>query len=115
MSDTASNFFQLIQAFNNKLRLRNFVNLWMVEFRVQNLYSVTCGIFQLYFYNNLLKPNQNSKIQGNARLNPILYIFYLNKQTDCGLFAHYKLKEMKQFCFYRRFNTKLGVCCMQKL
>ena len=30
-SDTASNFFHVIQAFGNKLKLHNFVNIWMVE------------------------------------------------------------------------------------
>ena len=69
LSDTASNFFYFIQAFGSKLKLRNFVNIWMVEDRVQNLDSVTCGIFQLYFYNNLFNPNDISKIQGKAGLN----------------------------------------------
>ena len=41
----------------------------MVEDRVQNLNSVTCGIFQIYFYNNLFNPDENSKIQDKARLN----------------------------------------------
>ena len=41
----------------------------MVEDRVQNLDSVTYGIFQLYFHNSLLNPNENSKIQDKARLN----------------------------------------------
>ena len=68
-SDTASNFFHVIQAFGNKLKLHNFVNIWMVEDRVQKLDSVTCGIFQLYFYNNLFNSNENSKIKGKARLN----------------------------------------------
>ena len=35
--------------------------------RIQNLDSVTCGIFQLYFYDPLF--NSNSKIQDKARLN----------------------------------------------
>ena len=30
LSDTASNFFHFFQAFGNKLKLRNFVNIWMV-------------------------------------------------------------------------------------
>ena len=68
LSDTASNFFHFIQAFGNKLKLRNFVNIWMVEDRVQNLDSLTCGIFQLYFYDNLFNPNENSKTQDKARL-----------------------------------------------
>ena len=41
----------------------------MVEDRVQNLDSVTCGIFQLYFYDNLFNWNENSKIPDKARLN----------------------------------------------
>ena len=68
LSDTASNFFHFIQAFGNKPKLRNFVNIWMVEDRVQNLDSLTCGIFQLYFY-NLFSSDENSKIQDKARLN----------------------------------------------
>ena len=41
----------------------------MVEDRVKNLNSATCGILQLYFYDNLFNPNKNSKIQNKARLN----------------------------------------------
>ena len=41
----------------------------MVEDRIQNLDSVTCDIFQLYFYDNLFNSNENSKIQDKARLN----------------------------------------------
>ena len=68
LSVTANDFFRFVLAFGNKLKLRNFVNIWMVEDRVQDLNSVTCGIFQLYFYNNLFNPNENSKIQGKDRL-----------------------------------------------
>ena len=41
----------------------------MVEDRVQDLDSSTYGIFQLYFYDNLFNPEENSKIQDKARLN----------------------------------------------
>ena len=41
----------------------------MAEDRVQNLDFLTCGIFQLHFYNNLFNLNENSKIQDKARLN----------------------------------------------
>ena len=41
----------------------------MVEDRLQDLDSATCGIFQLYFYQNLFNTEENSKIQGNAKLN----------------------------------------------
>ena len=41
----------------------------MVEDRVQDLNSSTCDVLQLYFYNNLFNPDENSKIQSNNRLN----------------------------------------------
>ena len=68
LSDTARNFFQFIQAFGMKLKLRNFVNIWMVEDRLQDLHSATCRIFQLYFYENLFSPDENSKIQNQTTL-----------------------------------------------
>ena len=37
----------------------------MIEDRVQDLNSLTCGVFQIYFYD----PNENSKIQNKKRLN----------------------------------------------
>ena len=79
LSDTASNFFHFIQAFGSKLKLRSFVNTWMVEDRVQNPDSVTCGIFQLYFYNNLFNPNENSNIQEKSRLNKWTLEILLNE------------------------------------
>ena len=69
LSDTARNFFYFIQAFGIKLKLRGFVNIWMVEDRLQDLESATCGTFQIYFYQNLFNPDQNSKIQSETKLN----------------------------------------------
>ena len=69
LSETAKNFFYFLQAFRNKLKLRSFVNIWMVEDRLQDLESATCGIFQIYFYENLFNPKENSKIQGETKLN----------------------------------------------
>ena len=53
----------------SKLKLRDFVNIWMVEDIVQDLDSVTCGVFQIYFFENLFNPDENSKIQDKKRLN----------------------------------------------
>ena len=69
LSESAGNFFYFIQAFGIKLKLRGFVNIWIVEDRLQVLDSATCGIFQIYFYQNLFNPEENRKIQGNAKLN----------------------------------------------
>ena len=49
LGDTARDFFYFIQAFGIKLKLNSFVNIWMVEDRIQDLNSSTCGIFQLHF------------------------------------------------------------------
>ena len=68
LSDTARNFFRFVQAFGIKLKLRNFVKIWMVEDRIQDLNSSPCGTFQLYFYDNFFNPNENSKIQGDTKL-----------------------------------------------
>ena len=51
----------------------------MVEDRVWDLDSSTCGIFQLYFYNNLFNPDENSKIQGNTKLNKKTFETLLNE------------------------------------
>ena len=41
----------------------------MVKDIIQSLNYVTCGIFQLYFYDNLFNSNENRKIQDKTRLN----------------------------------------------
>ena len=79
LSDTANDFFYFILAFGSKHKLCNFVNIWMVEDRVQNLNSVTCGIFQVYFYDNLFNPNKTSKIQDKAKLNKRTIEILLNE------------------------------------
>ena len=85
LSDTATNS-SFVQAFSNKLKLRDFVNICIVEDRVQDLNSVTCGIFQMNFYDNLFNPNKNSKIQNKKRLNKktietlLNELFVLNNQ-----------------------------------
>ena len=68
LGNTATNFFHFVQAFGNKLKLHDFVNIWIVEERVQDLNSVICGIFQIYFCDSLFNPNENSKIQNKKRL-----------------------------------------------
>ena len=57
----------------------------MIEDRVQDLNSVTFGVFQIYFYDNLFNPNENSKIQDKKRLNKRTIETLLNE-----LFAFYQ-------------------------
>ena len=67
-----------ITLFNIRFNLNNYKNPYVDELdtlsdtatnRIQNLNSVTCDIFQLYFYVNLFDANANSKTQDKARLN----------------------------------------------
>ena len=51
----------------------------MVQDRIQDLDSTTCGISQLYFYENLLNPDKNSKIQNESKLKKTTVETLLNK------------------------------------
>ena len=68
LSNTARDFFYFVHAFGIKFKLRSFANIWIVEDRIQDFDSITCGIFQLYFYENLFNPDKNSKIQNETKL-----------------------------------------------
>ena len=96
LSDTAPNFFHFIQAFGNKFKLRNFVNIRTVEDRVQDWNSSTCGIFQLYFYDNLFIPDEKSKIQNNNRLNKKTTETLLNELIALDN-KNEKKKKMEQY------------------
>ena len=50
------------------LKLRDFVNLWVVEDLIQDFDTVICNIFQIYFYDNLFNSDKNSKMQNKTKL-----------------------------------------------
>ena len=49
LRDTALDLFDFVQSFRSKLKIRGFVNLWLVEDQIQDLETVTSEIFQIYF------------------------------------------------------------------
>ena len=49
LRDTALDLFDFVQSFRSKLKIRGFVNLWLVEDQIQGLETVTSEIFQIYF------------------------------------------------------------------
>ena len=67
-SDTARDLFYFAQSFGNRFKVQDIINLWTAEDPIQNLNTVTCGIFQIYTFDNLLNPDKHSKIQGNKKL-----------------------------------------------
>ena len=84
LSDTARDLFYIVQSFGGKLKLRDFGSLWVVEDRIQDLDTVNGGIFQIYFYDNLLNPDQNNKIQKKKKKDKILLnkLFVLSDQEQ---------------------------------
>ena len=104
LSDTARNFFYLIQAFGIKLKLRIFVNIWMVEERLQDLDSATCGMFQIYFYQNLFNPDKNRKIQGETKLN--------KKTVETLLNEIFSLDDKENEIKMKEYANHLGVKIM---
>ena len=51
----------------------------LVDDKIQEIYSDTCGLFQLYFYKNLFDPNENSKILNSEHLTKKTAKTLLNK------------------------------------
>ena len=101
LRDTARDFFYFVEAFGIKLKLRSFVNIWMVEDRIQDLDSATWGIFQLYFYENLFNLDENSKVQKETKL---------KKTTVETLFNElFSLDDKENEIKMEEYADKLGV------
>ena len=54
----------------------------MVEDRIQDLDSATCGTFQLFFYENFFSPDKNSKIQDEIKLKKTTVETLLNELSS---------------------------------
>ena len=77
----------------------------MVEDRLQDLDSETCGFFQIFFYENLFNPDENCKIQGETKLNKKTVEMLLNE-----LFSlNDKENEIKMEEFAERVGVKISV------
>ena len=62
-SESAQDFFHLIHSFGKNEQLTNFVNVWMLEDPIQMPKTVTCGPFQIYFYENLFSRRKQQSAQ----------------------------------------------------
>ena len=93
--------FYFIQAFGIKLKLKSFVNIWVVEDRIQDIDSNTCGIFQLHFYENLFNPDKNSKIQNKNKLKKNTVEMLLNEL--------YSLDDKENEIKMEEYVDKIGV------
>ena len=66
LSDTARQFFYFVQSFGNKLKLRSFVNIWMVEDRLQDLKLQPAGFSKFTFIK--ICSSQAKKAKSTERL-----------------------------------------------
>ena len=62
LKDTAKGFFHMIFQFAKLKSQKNKIKIIIVEDQLQELITDTCGIFQLYFHENLFNPLSDSKI-----------------------------------------------------
>ena len=67
LTETAQNLFCLMEQFE-RLKKSQCMNSLILENRVQNLLSSTCGFFQLYFYKNVFDPDERSKVLDHQKL-----------------------------------------------
>ena len=68
LSETAQDLIHLIHSFEKNENITNFVNMWMLEGPIQKPTTVTCAIFQWYFYENLFLPDKNSSLNSYQKL-----------------------------------------------
>ena len=77
----------------------------MVEDKIQDLNSSTCGIFQLHFYENLFNPDKNSRIQNDSKLKKSTVKMLLNE-----LFSlNEKENEIKMEEYADEIDVKISV------
>ena len=78
LTETAHKFFHLYEQFA-KLKQTQWMNIIILENRIQNLLSGDCGPFQLYFYKNLFDPYGKSAIIQHKTLNKKALEIVLNE------------------------------------
>ena len=77
LSETARDFFHLLECFGKIQLMKKFLSLWLLQDTIQKIEASTCGPCQLYFYETLLSPNGNSKLHDKTRqINTTKQIIY---------------------------------------
>ena len=89
LTHTAQNFFHLLEQFA-KIKKTHYMNILILENKIQDLVSPNCGQFQLYFYKNLFDPDEKSKILSHGTLNKSTLEMIINEifSTDINENEH---------------------------
>ena len=72
---------------------------------MQDLDSATCGIFQIYFSENLFNPDENSKIQGETKLKKSTVDMLLNELFSLD----HRENEIKMEGYADKIGVKISV------
>ena len=69
VSETPTNLLHLMYEYGKKHRLKNEVIVHLVDDQLQMIERDTCGMYQIYFYVNLINPLENNNIISEKSLN----------------------------------------------
>ena len=103
LRETTQDLLHLMYEYGKLHNIRDSVTIHAVDDQLQEIYSDTCGIFQLYFYYNLFVPYENSSIVEDEKLTKktiekiLNEIFSLNRETNEKIIENFaKEKDIKR-------------------
>ena len=79
LTETARDFFHLLESFGKSKNIKKFVNVQLIEGPYQRLETSICGPFQLYLNENLFFLDNNSKLHSYKKLTILAIETLLNK------------------------------------
>ena len=79
LSLSVTAIFYLLESFGENGNIKNFINVWLLEHPIQKIVALTCGHFQLYFYENLFFPDKNNYLHSYKTLSNLAIETLLNK------------------------------------
>ena len=88
LRETTQDLLHLMYEYGKLHKINDNVTIHAVDDQLQEIYSDTCGMFQLYFYYNLFVPYENSSIVEDKKLTKktvekiLNEIFSLNRETN---------------------------------
>ena len=103
LRETTQDLLHLMYEYGKLHKINDNVTIHAVDDQLQEIYSDTCGIFQLYFYYNLFVPYENSSIVEDKKLTKrtvekiLNEIFSLNRETNEKIVEDFaKEKDIKR-------------------
>ena len=103
LRETTQDLLHLMYEYGRLHNINDNVTIHAVDDQLQEIYSDTCGMFQLYFYYNLFVPYENSSIVEDKKLTKktvekiLNEIFSLDRETNEKIVENFaKEKDIKR-------------------